>query len=239
MTIALYLTPARFMRLLHADSLNVSRDPIMVLMIVLGFVTPALLWRFSPTLDDWSLGTLGIADISVIVGVLAITMPAYLIGWVTGFLLLEDRDDGPLMAMETTPLGKMGFISYRLFVGAIAGFVATFLAAHLLLTCPLTIKLLFALLVAVETMIVALTLVSLASNKVEGLALSKLINIGMLVPLLALIPSPLRFMAGVIPSYWIGEVFYRNGGEISISLLIISHALWLIFLFRLGQRRTG
>ncbi len=36
-----------------------------------------------------------------------------LIGWVTGFLLLEDRDDGPLLAVDVTPIGKCGFLAYR------------------------------------------------------------------------------------------------------------------------------
>ena len=45
-------------------------------------------------------------------------LPALLIAWVTGFLMLEDRDDRALLALDVTPPGKAGFLAYRVTVTA-------------------------------------------------------------------------------------------------------------------------
>ena len=56
-----------------------------------------------------------------------------LIGWVTGFLLLEDRDEGTLLALDVTPVGKSGFLLYRV------GVTATLAVALTLYAWPLVI----------------------------------------------------------------------------------------------------
>jgi len=50
-------------------------------------------------------------------------------------------------------------------------------------------------------------LVTAAGNKVEGLALAKLSNIfvmGFIIPWVT--QSPLRYIFGVLPSFWMGEI---------------------------------
>ncbi len=244
MTIAGFLKPYQFVRLIRADAQNVSRDPILIMMIVLGFVAPILLIFFRDKLDIWAENTLGISVLSQYVSIIAAAAPSVLIGWVAGFLLLEDRDDGPLLAMETTPIGKMGFIYYRLTVAFVLTFAISLIAAEMLLLVGWAVRLLFALLVGLESAIIALFLLALARNKVEGLALSKLINVSLLIPLLAIIPSFFRYAGGIFPTYWLGEMFVWSdvapaGLTLSLLFAAVAHLVWLIGMTRLTARRLG
>ena len=239
-----FLKPHQFLRLIRSDAQNVSRDPIMMLMIGLGFLAPILLVFFRENMDYWAAETLAIPDLSRYVAVLAVVAPAVMIGWVAGFLLLEDRDDGPLLAMETTPVGKIGFIAYRLFVAAILTASISLIASMMVLDITWPIRLCFSVLVGLDGAIVALILLALARNKVEGLALSKLINIGLLIPLLAIIPSALRYVGGIFPTYWLGEMFVWSDAApagLILSLLIglAVHVIWLVGMARLTARRLG
>lgn len=237
--------PARLAKMLRADAQNVSRDPIMLIIVLFSFVAPILIAIYRAELNTASLTHLGIENMSYYVSLIAVIMPAYLIGWVTGFLMLEDRDDGPLLAMETTPIGKTGFILYRATIATIICFFVSLLAAKLVIPeLALISRLLIASMVALEGTIVAFILLALARNKVEGLALSKLINIGALIPLFAIIPSTWRFLAGIFPSFWIGEYYgFADASSLSPSVAtgigLLIHALWLWGMMRLISRKLG
>lgn len=164
------------------------------------------------------------------------------IGWVSGFLLLEDRDDGPLLAVEVTPVGRAGFLAYRLAVSA--GITALITAMGVALLLPgeaIWLKLLLLTAIPAETVLACVALLALARNKVEGLALTKLTNILAVVPLLAIVPSPWRYVAGVLPTYWIGELIFHLSALPSWSIvaaLAVTHAIALAVLLRLFSDRT-
>jgi hypothetical protein len=172
-------------------------------------------------------------------------IPAFLVGWVTGFLLLEDRDEGTLLALDVTPLGKGGFLAYRAGVTALVTAGITLLAWPLIAPV-LTIGTAFlvAALVAAEAVAATVVLPAIARNKVEGLALTKLTNIAGIAPLLAFIPSPLRYIAGVVPTFWIGELLGPVTPPalplaVSAILAIAVHTATVWFLFALFRRRPG
>ena len=64
-----------------------------------------------------------------------------------------------------------------------------------------------------------------------------------LVPLLALIPSPWRLLAGVVPSYWLGELMLGAGSAPSEAMTIVIgaavHAAWLWAALWLLSRKVG
>ncbi len=245
MTLLSIYRPARLMKMLRADAQNISRDPIMLIIVLFSFVAPILIGIYRDDLNNAAATQLGISDMSRYASLIAVIMPAFLIGWVTGFLMLEDRDDGPLLAMETTPIGKNGFILYRASVSIVVCFVVSLLAAQIVLP-EMTVgaRIYVAAMVALEGTIVAFILLALAKNKVEGLALSKLINVGSLIPLFAIFTSEWRFLAGIFPTFWIGEYFgLANAASISsgvaASIGLIVHAIWLWGMMHLIARRIG
>lgn len=237
--------PSRFANLLASDAKNISRDPTLMFAILLAAI-PAIcfsIWRIQ--IDNAALSAFGLANFTSYAVLLIITLPAFLVGWVTGFLLLEDRDDGPLLALDITPIGKGGFFTYRVTITALITASITLLACWLLLPeIGLARALFVTVLIAIESVCVAFLLPAIARNKVEGLAVTKLLNLATIAPLIALISSPWRFLAGVVPTYWIGEILPLQAPQFlpnaaTYALALISHLAFALFSYWLATRRVG
>lgn len=228
-----------------SDAQNVGRDPILAFAVLLSIVPAFLLPMWRTEIDAAALARLGIADLSRYLGAVALALPAYLIGWVTGFLLLEDRDDGPLLAMEITPIGKSGFFAYRVAVTALIGFLVGLFSARLIFPeLDWLMSSLLAGLLGMEAVTVAFVLLALAANKVEGLAITKLTNIGSVFPLVAIVPWPGRYLAGIVPSFWIGELLGLSSEAylpawLVVALAIAVHVAAAVAMFRFASRRLG
>ncbi len=233
--------PHRLAALFRADVYNIIRDPMMALMLVLVMLLPLATWWWRVEMDTYVLNTFNIDGISVYVSSFVLLLTAVLMGWMTGMLLLEDRDDGPLLALEVTPIGKNGFLLYRTGITALFAFLASLVIGKLLLNQHFGLQLFLAVLIALEAVIITFALLAMANNKVEGLALSKVLNIAALIPLMALVPSGLRYLAAWIPSYWIGELLYGDSLPVATVYLLalFIHIAMLVFLYRAIQKRLG
>lgn len=226
-------SPRRFLRLLSADAMNVGRDP--VLAVAASFcLGPVIIFAFlRDTVDAAALQAFGIAGFMRYVAPSALVLPAVLLGWVAGFLLLEDRDEGTLTAVAVTSVGKSGYFAYRTTVAGSA--VVLIVLASMPVVAPeagLATGLAIAIFVGVEAAIIAALLPTVARNRVEGLALSKVMNLAILAPLLAVMAAPWRFVAGVVPSYWIGEMLGLSETEYlgAATVLAIAAAIHLVAL---------
>lgn len=237
------LMPRRFGRLLLSDAMNIGRDPMLLFAIVLSVVPAVAFHLMQADMDAAAVAAFGIGGFSRYVAPVALLVPAYLIGWVTGFLLLEDRDDGPLAAVAVTPMGKGGFFTYRATVTAVVTATVTLPGLRLIVPELGTgYSILLLVLVPAQAVIAAVMLPAIARNKVEGLALTKLINLGMMAPLLALLPSPWRLLGGVVPSYWVGEILGLAGSPALPPAALGAaaaavHLAWGVILFRWFLRR--
>ena len=178
----------------------------------------------------------------VYVAPVALLIPASLIGWVTGFLLLEDRDEGTLLAIDVTPVGKSGFLAYRSGVTALVAFAITLFAWPLVIPdATAGMAFFIAALTAAYAVAAAVVLPAIARNKVEGLALTKLTNFAIVFPLVAFVPSPLRYIAGIVPTYWIGELLAPGSLSLVIAapLAVASSVAAIAAAFALLGRRAG
>ncbi|MEO6395462.1 MAG: hypothetical protein ABIO40_06090 [Devosia sp.] len=244
MTLLSVFAPRRLATLLAADAMNVSRDPMLIFASILSVLPSIGLWLARDAIDVAG-ARAGIVTLSLYFVPVALLLPAFLIGWVTGFLLIEDRDDGPLLAVDVTPVGKGGFLAYRLVVTAALTATITVMALQLLLAAAaLWLKLLILATIPADAALAAIVLLALARNKVEGLALTKLTNLAAIIPLAATIPSPFRLIAGIIPTYWLGELLgLASMGSVpswpAAIFLIVSHLIVAVILIRLLQSRVG
>lgn len=236
------LAPRRFLRLLAADALSVSRDPVLLIAIAMSVLPALALWIWVGAMDEAALAAFGIEALSRYAAPVALMLPVALIGWVGGFLLLEDRDENLFPALDVTPVGKAGFLAYRL-AGIVLAAAAVTAAALPVVTPDLDLAgaALLLVLVPANAVLAAVVLPALARNKVEGLALTKLTNLAMLIPLLAAIPSPWRLAAGIFPSYWIGEILELGATPLPLAvaapIAIVVHFAWAAAMFRLFARR--
>lgn len=237
------LSPFTIAGLLRADALNVSRDPMLMIGIVMSLLPVPLIVIFGPLAETAAHETFGITGVARMLGALAVLMPGAMLGWVTGFMLLEDRDEAVLMALETTPVGRNGFIAYRLVVTIVLTLIVSAgIGFFVLPDLPWTTAFLMAIITASHAVLTALFLLAFSANRVEGLALTKLINLALLAPLAALIAPPWRHLAAIVPAFWIGEMAGLSPATLSplpaTLLALATAALFVILLLARLRHRT-
>lgn len=173
---------------------------------------------------------------------IALLIPV-LYGAVVGFLLLDERDDRTLLALQVTPLPLAGYAAYRIGVP---------MALSLLLTPPTFwvvgvpgLSLLEMVVTAVAAAPLApiymLLLAAFAANKVQGFALMKGLGIFLIVPLAVwFVPMPWQLALGLLPTYWPVKVFWLLWAGQSIwGFMIVGllyQSLLVAWLFRRFQK---
>jgi len=100
------------------------------------------------------------------------------------------------------------------------------------------------LLLGLEAPIIALFLAVFASNKVEGLALSKVTSVLLVAPIVSyLLASTWQMAAGILPSYWVMKAFLVGDagllGEywLYAGVGAVYHGVLLLVLMRRFQKR--
>lgn len=235
------LRPARFFRLVSADAKNAFRDPVLLYVILIS-VLPVVAFTFWG--DKIETAT-GIPDLIRLALPTILTFSGFMVGWVAGFLILEERDDGPIMAIEVTPLGKEGLVINRLVLTfLLAALIAMFSVVLLAPFMGWGMRIFYASMIGFEAISVALILPTLASNKVEGLAVAKITNIAALMPMLALWPTPWRYLGSIFPTYWIGESYQFTPVQyfslpVILTIAVAMHVGIVLLLYWLYNRKVG
>jgi fluoroquinolone transport system permease protein len=146
----------------------------------------------------------------LIASFLYLIMPL-LVGMVLGFLLLDQRDDHTLTALQVTPLSLNGYLAYRislpllisfgttLIIIPLAGLGQTNLPAHVAAAvCSAPLAPIFALFNA-----------AFAQNKVQGFAVMKASSVISIPPLVAyFVTSGWQWLFGIVPTYWPVKVYW-------------------------------
>jgi fluoroquinolone transport system permease protein len=136
---------------------------------------------------------------------MVIMFPAMLSGMLGGFLMLDERDDGTLYALQTTPLSGRQYVFYRILSPVVMGILLALLMVALLGSSgvPLTSLIMAATLSGLMGPIWAYGMYALAENKIEGLAVLKFMSLLIGLPLLSLfIPASYTPLFWVLPFFW-------------------------------------
>lgn len=140
-------------------------------------------------------------------------------GALVGFMVLDERDDDTLTALLVTPTSITGYAGYRISIAILMSFFYTLGCIYLTNLMPAALLphlVPAALLSGLFSPTVALLLVTIASNKVEGLAVSKAFGIFILGPLAAYFIDPnWQLLLGILPTYWPAKAFWvaSEGGN--------------------------
>ena len=200
------MTPAALRTLIAADARVLWRDPLLVWMTVMPIGMAALIRTVVRVVENLLAGSN--FDLSpyypLIMGGYLMTAPG-LIGFVVGFLLLDERDAGTLRALRVTPLPTTHYLVYRIAGPLVIGTVATIVGYRFVGLSPIPMPALtaIALIASVSAPLLALVLAAASPNKVAGFAVLKVLNAVNLLPIAAFfLPPPLQYLAGVLPTYW-------------------------------------
>lgn len=200
------MTPAAVRTLIVADARLLWRDPLLVWMTAMPLGMAALLRSVVRVVESLLVGS--DFDLSayhpLIMGGYLMTAPG-LVGFVVGFLLLDERDAGTLRALRVTPLRTTHYLAYRIAGPLVVGTVATMIGYRFAGLTPIpTLALgVIALTASVSAPLLALVLAAASPNKVAGFAVMKVLNAVNLLPIAAFfLPPPAQYLAGVLPTYW-------------------------------------
>jgi fluoroquinolone transport system permease protein len=147
----------------------------------------------------------------ILTGFLLLTS-AIIVGGVTALLILEERDANTLTAVQITPASLGRYVGYRAIIAiAITTlYVIGTIAASGLLPAKLVPALIpIGLLTGLSALVIALTILAVAKNKVEGIAAIRALGIVVAgLPLLpAFIDTDWHLAFGLLPTYWPAQAF--------------------------------
>jgi fluoroquinolone transport system permease protein len=195
------------------DYKNIRRDPLLQWMVFTPlFMLAAVRW-----LVPWLAARLEVqfgfdlaAYYPLLMSMITMAVPL-IIGVVIGFLLLDQRDDHTLEALQVTPLSLDGYLVYRVAMPTLVAFLGTILVVwgSRLVDLDGLGVLMASLAAAPYAPILALFYASLAQNKVQGLALNKASGVILLPALVAyFIEPPWQYLFGLAPTYWPAKLFW-------------------------------
>lgn len=221
---------------------QIARDAMLVMVLIAPFLA-GLAFHFGlPALEGLLFSLLGypvllpwypLADLF-----LALIAP-YMILFASAMVLLEERDEGLAVYFAVTPVGRQAYLVSRLILPALFAALYTFIVLSFfsLVPLPLLSRLALTLAASVLALILSLLVYTLAGNRIEGMALAKLSSLILIAIVLPfVVREPWRYLAGILPSFWLGEA--RVGGGLLPPLAFIGvSGLWLAFLVPHFSRR--
>ena len=203
------------------DSRLILRDSFLRLMFLM-IVLLALMLKFGlpPVAEllaarDLLPGRLGPMDFSVFnplaIGYFALFDGPLLIGFVFGFVVLDEKEDHTLEAMAVTPVAVSTYMFWRVFLTWAMSFgvtVAQLLFIGLSLP-PLPVLLVVCAVAGLGGPLTMLFLAATANDKVQGFAMAKFVGIGgMLILIGWFVPGWLSWLFGLFPPFLSAKAYW-------------------------------
>lgn len=239
------LPVAQYRALLGIDQRMVVRDCMLRWMFVVP-IALALAVRYAmPPLNEYLYQQFEfrLLDYSVLLLSAVALMVPNVVGMICGFVLLDQRDDRSLMALQVTPLDPLQIMIARF---TTPGLVAIGMVPLVLMVSGLTplTWASIALITAGSVLLLplyALWLASFAHNKVQGLALSKAAGIFTLPPIAAwFVDGPWQWVAGILPTFWPMKAFWLiQENALAAWICVAVGIAWQSVLLTLVYRRFG
>ena len=238
------------MKLFSSGVRQILRDGMLLLLLPAPFFLGAVLWFSLPLADTIILREAGftIQPWFPLSDAFVMAMTTVMFGMICAFLLLEERDEGVGIYYRITPAGGHAYLAARLGIPMLWAFITSLIVmgCFALALHNIAVILIAAVLALFQGVITCMLLAVVAGNKVEGLALAKIVNIMSLgIPAAWFIGAPYKYLLGFLPSFWMGEFIYRSTEAGALVLLLPSLAgtltslLWIIVLTRAFLYKTN
>lgn len=128
--------------------------------------------------------------------------------FISAMVMLEEWDDHIDRYLSATALGRNGYYISRILLPALAAFAVTAILLPVFHLTPLSAgaTVLLALAGTLQGIIIGLLIVTISSNKLEGMAVTKLSSLMMLGAVIPhFVPAPFSFGFSFLPSFWMGK----------------------------------
>lgn len=227
----------------HQMIQQISRDMMMALLCLTPVLAGLAMHFCIPLIEQLLCGYFGksaiLAPYYFVFDWLLALLPGMMFAFTGGLVILGEIDDKIAGYMAVTPAGNTGYLFSRLGYPTILAAVFDCILLRILALSALPLQDLLILCICSSLMgiLTALLVIAVSTNKVEGMAIGKLsglISIGMFVPLL--IHTPIQYVAGILPSFWIGKYLLEKNLWYLLFFTIL-FMLWLHLLIRAYERK--
>lgn len=214
---------------------QIGHDPMMLSACFAPFLMGALIkWGipFSEQISGYSL-----APYYPIFDILLSIMAPVLLCFAFAMITLEEVDDKISRYFSISPLGKSGYLFTRIGVPAILSCIIAFIVLTFFSLEQLSFGMTMGLTVlgAIQAVIVSLMIITLSSNKLEGMAVTKLSALTMLgIPVPFFVPDAVQYTVGFLPSFWVGKAMQ----SLIYPYFLISFAVASVWFFILVRKLT-
>lgn len=230
--------------LFRNDIKQILRDPVMTLLLVAPLLLIIVFKIVEVVLIPFLVQKTGfdVMPYASYVFSFILLMNAGMLGIVTGFMMLDERDGNIAQLLEVTPLGRNGYLLNRLSFASILSVLYCFVsfAVFSLVELPFYSIILLCLLSAIYTAIIGLLIYSGADDKVKGLTFAKGLNSLVLFAFTDLFAlNWLTFISWFFPPYWITMKIKSPHSFTNACIALLVHVIWLGFLiFRYTKRES-
>jgi len=217
----------RLTKFILADIKNIVRDPMQTLvaiapLIIIVFLRIALPIAREKIFDFFQYDIL--TDYPMIVVFFSMLIPM-MVGLVIGFVILDERDESMITYFAVTPLSKSGYLFFRVVIPSVFSFVFSlvfYFSFYDIYSFHLVAIVLASILLSMQAPVFSLLMASFATNKVEGLAVGKLLGMVLLPPIAYYILNSswgLLFLA--VPQTWVVEIVINKHLDWFIGTLFL------------------
>lgn len=154
-------------------------------------------------------------------------------------VILEEVDNGVMKYYAVTPVGRGGYLCSRLVIPVVVAVIYDVLLLLLFTSSHMELVMILALSVSggLFANITSILVIAFAKNKMEGMALIKLCGILIIgIPASYFISGPVRYLFGVLPSFWMAELLELRNIWMFAMVLITSGA-WVGLLYGKFRRK--
>ncbi|WP_035794003.1 hypothetical protein [Butyrivibrio sp. AE3006] len=154
--------------------------------------------------------------------------------FIAAMVMLEEHDDHIDRYLFVTELGRSGYFVSRIVIPAAASFVVTMAVLPIFSISKLSAFEMFSMALGgtLQAIIISMLVVTLSSNKLEGMALTKissLLMLGAVVPYV--MPKPYGYLLAFMPSFWTGaQVTEKQPFFLPVAVMV--SGVWILVLKR-------
>ncbi len=223
---------------------KIFREPIMALLflapILMAVIFRLLILFAVPFLQKYISFDFSAAEPYVLSFVFVIN--AMLLSIVTGFSMIDDKDNRIAELMSITPMGIDGYLVIRfalVFASVIIYTFYTYAVLHIFII-PLYVVLLVSVILCFYSAVMGYVLFLVASDKVNGLTYAKGLNIVMLFMFTDLLNIKwLNGLSWAFPPYWIEQAVKYPENPFNICFGALVTMLWFLALWAVQKRKQS
>lgn len=222
---------------------QMSHDNMVVILCVAPLLVALLFYFGIPALSNLLENEYNLKDLSEysrLFDLLLAVLTPYLFGFASAMVMLGEIDEHIVPSFYVSPLGRKGYLISRLLFPTLISTLITILiiSAFNLSDLGMVLLIVISVLAAIVCLIPFLLIVTLAKNKVEGMALAKmsgLILIGLFIPFFII--DNIQYIFAFMPSFWLAKLTISSNFLYVIPMLICS-LVWLGILYAKFRKKV-